>query len=181
MFGWGNYILERTTDSTKSRRYRKLIREVLILGSIHQERFCGQRGSSTTDPVMVSRNFRCKVERVDHGNEVQPLKVTFNNNLKLPSTHWRVGNDVWTQYRKGNFEFPFSIQKGFFLFPPGFPESHTGSFLAVSCEEDRELLGAFAGGPLAEKEPFLWGVTAVLQEAVWQDSSKIVITSLIWP
>ena len=32
----------------------------------------------------------------------RPLTVTFNDNLNLPSTHWRVGNDVWTRYRKGN-------------------------------------------------------------------------------
>lgn len=79
---------------------------------------------------------------------------------------------------KFNKQIRFRPQKGFFLFPPGFPESHPGSFLAASCEEGLELLGAFE----REIKDLCFGGTAgVLQVVVPHDSSKIARTSLMWP
>ena len=75
----------------------------------------------------------------------------------------------------------FCLQKGFFLFPPGFPESHPGSFLAVSWEAGAGLLEVFIGWAPDLKDLSLWGLAGVPWENAPHESSKIAMTNLMWP
>ena len=102
-------------------------------------------------------------------------------NKSTSRIHFSFQIELKREGSKLNKQIRFRLQKGFFLFPPAFPESHPGRFLAVSCEEGLGFLGTFVSGEREVKDLCFGGAAGVLQVAVPHDSSKIASTSLMWP